>query len=1163
MLLQWCTLVPSGPSNIAAIRFASPVRIQSISIFPKGSKPFAQNDDIIANTEPDAFFLEFFFNSHPLSLPNVKEKPKPSNALVSTTAAYAGGLASFEVNMGRDTATRLMIVKGSFEAVSMAIYGDVSSEMPPPSATYEPREQVAFEPTPLSNVLDPSNTRDPAQLARQLLNLISDAPPLPLVIRLMFCLKPPNDDWDLPEFPYLHPDLTQIEEDTTLEQFATLTSKPVSDATEPEQLQSFAERIAQNVTDMDKDDNQAKFVAEILHNVASQKPELAAALMQTLELESCFDESSLRNGALAQLVIASANADVARHFRSEWFLTTITSLSKSNSVDRGVRKDAQDLLARIEGWEVIEDALSNTQGDFAAAADALVELTSDERSFGIWLNSMVTHQDLVAKHSENPTLPSPLQHPPLLLKKPKPSVSHDEFIAFLRAFIGASCVLAVYAWADSVPDAKCRERTLGILRLWQGIPGFREIIGHLLLLRQMTFRLECMLEYDVPTNARNDAEHILVDLARNSRSFLHSDFVNCILNLESPFTYITDDEHASMRHAALLADDGMIGAVEELAVVPTRPLTLRSIRGVQVALALLERELDDDQEYEILQEFWAESSRQNQSPQGHMSSLIAVFTTISEEIETYFGYYTPPAAPSGLIGQLFNTANELLRSITRILPIYPLAGRAMRILVAHITNIFACTDTVDVHYSQSSVACIAAQETRQLCIDTIRILAEPVERTSSTKPNGQIVLKALLLHASQSGTRDPTHHLSQVFCLIDYLLPMDADDPLVKTWLTTIFPAILKDLSVFCNLLDVENRAHFIRRIVALDVETEVGIADWLLHEELKVLLNPLRELSDASLNDHYRYVKQYQVTQTLRLLVDLLSNDSSVTSWCTAAFSKGSDLVRTFATSLWSIINLEVMSPYLLKVVQLLGAEHESIDVELKYCLSLILLRSAASNDTSSQELTSILTEATTILSSLPLSDIDFGRLGTDLGFLLCAMQAYPQCLEGEVPDALVSLLDWFTQSSIQSKSQSATITAISAEAFASVVDSLRAVLSEDRQLILDGVVSDIVLGDSTIIPNLTFLPDNVELSLNDLQDLLSVEAPVPSTPPRKAFTQDILSLVTISPPTALIRSSGTTGLTKTYSRNDFRQLRQIPSARQNTSRLPSMHVDVGSIVV
>lgn len=47
MLLQWCTLEPAGASSLAAIRFTSPVRIQSISIFPTSDKPFEQDPSIV------------------------------------------------------------------------------------------------------------------------------------------------------------------------------------------------------------------------------------------------------------------------------------------------------------------------------------------------------------------------------------------------------------------------------------------------------------------------------------------------------------------------------------------------------------------------------------------------------------------------------------------------------------------------------------------------------------------------------------------------------------------------------------------------------------------------------------------------------------------------------------------------------------------------------------------------------------------------------------------------------------------------------------------------------------------------------------------------------------------------------------------------------------
>ena len=140
-----------------------------------------------------------------------------------------------------------MIVKGTFQAVSMAIYGDVVSDSPTTPETYEPRPLPSITATPLPSALDPANARDPTQLARELLKLIPDAPELELAIRLVFCLKPSNDDWDSPDFPYLYADLEDDSTEFDLERAFKLTSRPVADDVSSESLRSFAERVARCV----------------------------------------------------------------------------------------------------------------------------------------------------------------------------------------------------------------------------------------------------------------------------------------------------------------------------------------------------------------------------------------------------------------------------------------------------------------------------------------------------------------------------------------------------------------------------------------------------------------------------------------------------------------------------------------------------------------------------------------------------------------------------------------------------------------------------------------------------------------------------------------------------------------------------------------------------
>jgi|ERR1700722_15730050 len=141
-------------------------------------------------------------------------------------------------------ATRLMIIKGKFESVSLALYGDLVTD-PVPTSTYEPGLLLSPQSSPISRSLDPSNSSDPTLLARQLLQLIPDAPPLSLVIRLMFCLKPPSEDWERPGFPYLYADLQPEQEEFCLDNVYKWTMTPVDDEITSDCLENFAKRVAE------------------------------------------------------------------------------------------------------------------------------------------------------------------------------------------------------------------------------------------------------------------------------------------------------------------------------------------------------------------------------------------------------------------------------------------------------------------------------------------------------------------------------------------------------------------------------------------------------------------------------------------------------------------------------------------------------------------------------------------------------------------------------------------------------------------------------------------------------------------------------------------------------------------------------------------------------
>ena len=136
-----------------------------------------------------------------------------------------------------------MIIRGKFEKLSIAVYGDVVSDSSAGVTEYVSRQLSQIIQNPLPSYLDPSNSIDPTESALSLLKLIPDAPTLPLITRLMFCLKPTNDDWDEPDFPYLFSDLGKDTDNLDLEMAATITTRPVSDNIDDDELRKFAQTL--------------------------------------------------------------------------------------------------------------------------------------------------------------------------------------------------------------------------------------------------------------------------------------------------------------------------------------------------------------------------------------------------------------------------------------------------------------------------------------------------------------------------------------------------------------------------------------------------------------------------------------------------------------------------------------------------------------------------------------------------------------------------------------------------------------------------------------------------------------------------------------------------------------------------------------------------------
>lgn len=187
-----------------------------------------------------------------------------------------------------------------------------------------------------------------------------------------------------------------------------------------------------------------------------------------------FTLANLDRPTLLYLLDAAASFDIASQLSDRPIIEAILFIRDDLSQEDGARRAARKLYNRIKGWGSLESILFGLQSPFSEAVTMIKEISMEENSFGIWLENMTSNKDILDTLSDNAQTAQLLRHPPRMSYSNEITSRHD-FITFLRAYIGVAAVVAIYAWSDSVPVDSCRERTLGVLRLWQNIDGYREV----------------------------------------------------------------------------------------------------------------------------------------------------------------------------------------------------------------------------------------------------------------------------------------------------------------------------------------------------------------------------------------------------------------------------------------------------------------------------------------------------------------------------------------------------------------------------------------------------------------------------------------------------------------------------------------------------------------
>ena len=622
--------------------------------------------------------------------------------------------------------------------------------------------------------------------------------------------------------------------------------------------------------------------------------------------------------------------------------------------------------------------------------------------------------------------------------------------------------------------------------------------------------------------------------------------------------------------------------------MPTQPISADALHSLCMGTVLLTHELQTGDpgtgEWAALNALWSQHSH------GLPLHLLTALDALAADAHARFSLIPPPLLSSHApLGCLLAGANELLQVLSYLIPSHPLPTRAVNGLVNAAADLFACGDAADtLNSAESSRAYFWVL--RGSCIEIVRAL------------DPELVLRGLLrrgtdLAGASAAAQDPVRQAHYALSLVDLVLPQEPDTPNGDK-VRHALPRILPELAAFFRALDVDGRAHLVRRLAELDGGV-LGIAEWLVLGELRELCAALRVLAAETPPPDLWTVKAHQVVVALRLLHDLMRGMALEARRIVAFVGSEAEPAGLLVMALNLLLANRAASQEQVELAQVLvqscsgddgifGANGP--DRNLWFALGLIFLRAV-------QHVSLTLTPISYALEALkqvPIRIIEPDRLSTEMGDALLVLASStspssssssssppPDNLGPEAP-AILSLLEWLVEQSHAGLPQLATLRGISTDTFAQLCDALARALPSARRAALEHVRLHLHTAheEDAGLRSLHTLPlpmADVRIALGELlrpgldaANAASAAAGIAGTGegeagrqlPNRAITpphaRGVLSMVTVSPPTALLRSPAVTGLTKTYTANDFRALRQTPSARQNTSRLPSTHVDV-----
>ena len=655
------------------------------------------------------------------------------------------------------------------------------------------------------------------------------------------------------------------------------------------------------------------------------------------------------------------------------------------------------------------------------------------------------------------------------------------------------------------------------------------------------------MDNDPPAMPGIHAENIILNLVNEPQCYLSPHFVKCIRSWQ-PFslTYISEEERISLERAAAVAEDGLHGAIDELVKSDPGPLNTGRVRALRVAIALIQRHIEEDEAgcLGVLQTGWKEDVY------GLFFSVVDTAFEVGQELNKQFSLTMPPPTERSLVEQFLLLSDQLLRLVARLEAFAVTTIRTIRRLVDAALFVFMAADSVLHVISTLPSVYASGVRAKQACLHVLGILLGSTV-IAAPKARSAVILRTLL-QKSRIVEGDPCQRIRQIFELVSFLLPTPSPDFVESNsqWMLSTLPVILDDLENFLYILDVDQRCELVGQLIALD-DGALNFGEWFIQQELKRMSDLSRFVMEGQ-TEHVRAMAQQTVNRHIQTLMRLMSPSSSHGSLCMSALYAIPGAGQAISDVMAAFLNARVYSYSLLEFVRLLASSSVFIDPSVNLVIALTFIRGISVPELHA-DISEAFDHAREILSTIDSAALALDRLLWEFGHCLSAIANSEDPIDPVDLRAIVSTLHWLCEK-LPGPSD---LPGLSWDKW----DTLCEAFENQAAPEVEGF-SKTIKGKLTPLPDSSsptrMISNTVSMSTRDLELLLQPSVPVPSTPKRKSPSQDILGLVALSPPTALLRSPAISGLTKMYTRNDFRELRQTPSARQNTSRLPSMHVDV-----